>query len=241
VAAAEADVLTIAVKPQDASALMAELGPVVPAEKLVISICAGLPISFFAISLLFGNRLGGHHYMSFLPLSYVALALGLVAARPGTPPSRAVASGVALLCFGAIAAINVGATQREFANLERTGGVGLYSDAVNRLAADVAALPAKPLVYFPDWGLALPVILISGGSVPASAFVDAEEARRRLCGGRDIAIAIVGDDRSGRFASWARDFDWGPPRVTTYAQRDGAMVAQLGIFRAAERKVGTCS
>ncbi len=48
VAAAEADVLTIAVKPQDAAALMAELGPKVPPGKLVISICAGLPISFFA-------------------------------------------------------------------------------------------------------------------------------------------------------------------------------------------------
>jgi hypothetical protein len=200
-----------------------------------------LPVSFFAISLLFGSRLGGHHYMSFLPLSYVALALGLAAARQDTSSSRAVSSWVPVLCFGAIAAINVVATQREFATLERTGGVGLYSDAVNRLAADVAALPAKPLVYFPDWGLALPVILISGGTVPASAVVDADEARRRLCGGRDIAIAIVGDDRSGRFASWAREFDWGPPRVTTYAQRDGAVVAQLGIFPATERKVGTCS
>jgi pyrroline-5-carboxylate reductase len=48
VAVAEADVLVITVKPQDAPALMAELGPVVPASKLVISICAGLPISFFA-------------------------------------------------------------------------------------------------------------------------------------------------------------------------------------------------
>jgi pyrroline-5-carboxylate reductase len=47
-AVAEADVLTIAVKPQDAAALMAELGPMVPAEKLVVSICAGLPTSFFA-------------------------------------------------------------------------------------------------------------------------------------------------------------------------------------------------
>ena len=44
----EADVLTIAVKPQDAATLMAELGPLVPREKLVISICAGLPTSFFA-------------------------------------------------------------------------------------------------------------------------------------------------------------------------------------------------
>lgn len=48
VAVREADVLTIAVKPQDAAALMAELGPLVPREKLVISICAGLPTSFFA-------------------------------------------------------------------------------------------------------------------------------------------------------------------------------------------------
>jgi len=47
-AAAEADVLAVAVKPQDAGALMAELGPKVPADKLLISLCAGLPTSFFA-------------------------------------------------------------------------------------------------------------------------------------------------------------------------------------------------
>ncbi|HZM81415.1 MAG TPA: pyrroline-5-carboxylate reductase [Candidatus Limnocylindrales bacterium] len=42
-----ADVLTIAVKPQDAATLMAELGPHIPKEKLVISLCAGLPTSLF--------------------------------------------------------------------------------------------------------------------------------------------------------------------------------------------------
>ncbi len=43
----DADVLAIAVKPQDAAALMAELGPAIPREKLLISLCAGLPTSFF--------------------------------------------------------------------------------------------------------------------------------------------------------------------------------------------------
>ena len=43
-----ADVLAISVKPQDAEALMADLGPRVPADKLVVSLCAGLPTSFFA-------------------------------------------------------------------------------------------------------------------------------------------------------------------------------------------------
>jgi pyrroline-5-carboxylate reductase len=48
VAAAQADVLAIAVKPQDAAALMSDLAPLVPEDKLVVSLCAGLPTSFFA-------------------------------------------------------------------------------------------------------------------------------------------------------------------------------------------------
>ncbi|GAA0803339.1 pyrroline-5-carboxylate reductase [Spirilliplanes yamanashiensis] len=47
-AAAEADVLAIAVKPQDAGSLLDEVGSKIPADKLVISLCAGLPTEFFA-------------------------------------------------------------------------------------------------------------------------------------------------------------------------------------------------
>ena len=48
---AELDVLTIAVKPQDAGVLLDEIGAKVPADKLVISLCAGLPTGFFAARL----------------------------------------------------------------------------------------------------------------------------------------------------------------------------------------------
>ncbi|MFC4134295.1 pyrroline-5-carboxylate reductase [Hamadaea flava] len=47
-AVASADVVAIAVKPQDAGALMAELGPLMSSDKLLVSLCAGLPTSFFA-------------------------------------------------------------------------------------------------------------------------------------------------------------------------------------------------
>ena len=47
-AAAQADVLAVSVKPQDAESLMADLGPRVPPAKLLVSLCAGLPTSFFA-------------------------------------------------------------------------------------------------------------------------------------------------------------------------------------------------
>jgi pyrroline-5-carboxylate reductase len=44
----QADVLAIAVKPQDAGKLLDEFGMKVPPDKLVVSLCAGLPTSFFA-------------------------------------------------------------------------------------------------------------------------------------------------------------------------------------------------
>ena len=48
-AVALADVLAIAVKPQDAAALMEDLGPQLPLghDKLIVTLCAGLPTTFF--------------------------------------------------------------------------------------------------------------------------------------------------------------------------------------------------
>ena len=47
-AVAEADVLLIGVKPQDAGTLLDGLGARVGTDKLVVSLCAGLPTAFFA-------------------------------------------------------------------------------------------------------------------------------------------------------------------------------------------------
>lgn len=54
-AVAEADVLAVAVKPQDAGTLLEEIGPKVPADKLIVSLCAGLPTGFFAARLAEGT------------------------------------------------------------------------------------------------------------------------------------------------------------------------------------------
>ena len=50
-AVSEADVLAIAVKPQDAGVLLDEIRAKIPSDKLIISLCAGLPTSFFAARL----------------------------------------------------------------------------------------------------------------------------------------------------------------------------------------------
>lgn len=53
-AVSRSDVVVIAVKPQDAETLLGQLAPLVSSEKLVVSMCAGLPIS------LFEQHLGSH-------------------------------------------------------------------------------------------------------------------------------------------------------------------------------------
>ena len=50
-AVSEADVVAIAVKPQDAGVLLDEIGAKFPADKLIVSLCAGLPTGFFAARL----------------------------------------------------------------------------------------------------------------------------------------------------------------------------------------------
>jgi pyrroline-5-carboxylate reductase len=50
-AVSEADVLAVAVKPQDAGSLLDEIGAKIPPDKLIISLCAGLPTGFFAARL----------------------------------------------------------------------------------------------------------------------------------------------------------------------------------------------
>src|SRR5260370_17843266 len=47
-AAKMADTLVLAVKPQDMGRLLDEIGPVVPAGTLVISVAAGIPTSFIS-------------------------------------------------------------------------------------------------------------------------------------------------------------------------------------------------
>src|SRR4030095_4844205 len=57
-AVTEAEVLAITVKPQDAGALLDEIGAKVPADKLIVSLCAGLPTGFFAARLPAGTPVG---------------------------------------------------------------------------------------------------------------------------------------------------------------------------------------
>lgn len=195
-----------------------------------LRIVLALVASFLAVALVFGNRLGGHHFVVILPLLYIALALSLRDALSGIRPRlRLWGAAVPLLL---LVGLNVVGQAHEGAELARTRGVGLYSDAINRFAKDLDADPRKPFVYFPDWGLSMPVAFLTRGRVGMDTVENPQSARHMLCHGRNVAVALVGPDRDARFAQWQEKLAWSPPARTPYAQADGTVVFELGVFTA---------
>ncbi|MFO1323242.1 MAG: hypothetical protein U1F15_04175 [Burkholderiales bacterium] len=187
-------------------------------------------VSFVLVAALFGTRLSGHHYMVLLPLAYAALAVGLIAQFGALPAWRS-ATATLVLPFAVLAALNAGGQVKEARKLAETRGVGLYSDAINRLAADVDAAPKRPFVYFPDWGLLMPVAILTGGRVGVDSLENYAAARARLCSGGDVAVALITGNRDERFAAWQRSLAWDAPERKPYAQADGTVVFELGTFR----------
>jgi hypothetical protein len=195
-----------------------------------LRIVVALALSFCAVALLFGTRLSGHHFMVLMPIAYSALALGLVALAKG-PPAWRMAGWTVAVPFAALIGLNIGGQLKEGERLAAVRGVGLYSDAINRLAADLDADPRRPFVYFPDWGLLMPVVFLSNGRVGVDSMEDFAAARRWLCTGRDVAVAFVTGDRSARVSAWQSALRWDAPSIKPYQQADGATVFVLATFR----------
>jgi hypothetical protein len=180
------------------------------------------------VALVFGNRLGGHHYVVLLPWLYAALGYGLERSRARGAQAPAIASAAVLAL---LVLVNIFGQVAEARRLRETRGVGLMSDAINRFATDLARATPKPFVYFPDWGLAMQVALITRGTVGMNVVEDFIQARAKLCAGRDVAVALIDGDRAARANRWQAELGWSAPTVTHYRQHDGTPLFDYVSFQ----------
>ena len=197
---------------------------------------SALPVSFAAVALGFGGRLGGHHYVTLVPVFYAALAVGLARLMPAARARTRLGTVAAPLAL--LVALNVHAQVSEGRTLAATRGVGLMSDAINRFAADINADPRKRWYVFPDWGLALPIAFLTRGSVGITSGDDATQARSQLCGGHDVAVALVDGDRAARRDVWTRRLQWDAPDVVHYTQGNGTVVFDVLDYRGRADRAG---
>ena len=203
-----------------------------------LRITVALVVSFFVVSLVFGTRLGGHHYVVLLPFFYAVLVLVLRDATAGldTAITRPWATALPLLLL-------VGSTSR--ARCRK----GKRSRARAASAFTPTRSIASPATSTPILA-SLSCISRTGAcrcrwpSSRADAWAwirstTTRPARHRLCHGQNVGVALVGADRDARFTHWQEELRWTPPARTPYAQADGEVLFELGVF-VADPKAPAC-
>ena len=195
----------------------------------LLRLLASLPISFFAVSLVFGERLGGHHFAAMVPMLYAMLgaALATLSARIHGVRAATVVAPLALLAI-----LNAAGQIRISETLQATRGKGQLSDAIHRFAADLNAMPDKPFVWFAEPAPALPLTLLTRGAIAMGDHLDDPEPRRRLCASRDVMmVRIPAHFSEPRGREWQRGLEWDPPVATAYTQADGRVVFEVLVYR----------
>jgi hypothetical protein len=194
-----------------------------------LRVILSLPVSFALVALVFGDRLGGHHYVTLLPLLYAGLAVALQHASTILQSIR-VRNGLIGLVAVAGLAINVQGQVAEGRRLQETRGVGLMSDAINRFANDLNGTASKPFLFLADWGLSIPVAFLTRGTVGMATDEDFALARKTICSGRDVAVALVNGDWPARVAQWRSELQVDERAMKSYDEAGGKSVFLLVTF-----------
>jgi len=188
-------------------------------------VTAGFFAGTAVLILLFGNRLWLHHAALLLPVLYIALAFTLEQLASRCAPLRPLrALVVAIFVMLPLVAGNAVDRQAMLFELTRTGGVGLASDAIERFAEESLRNSAPTHAFFPDWGVFMPFEMITHGRIPLTTGFTPLDARRVLCAGQDVLLALMEGQNPGRLQTWIGEVDWGQPDITIFRQRDGAPV-----------------
>ena len=198
-----------------------------------------LLLSFHVGALAFGSRLDGHHYTAVLPLVYVAFAYGCAVLWPSGASvggnSRTVSPdnvARAVLVIGAISMVAVTnglAQQRFHRDLVATGGVRLYSDAIDRFAREVRRQDPAPAVYTPDWGFAMPMAFLTDAA-PVRGVAKVRAIRKGTCRNIQQLVVFAGTGNEGKLWGIAGLARRPIERITTWSQRDGVPVFQVARF-----------
>jgi hypothetical protein len=207
-----------------------------------LGLIAGFVIGFFVMVIAFGSRLWLQHAVFLMPVLYLALAFALeflVGLIPRYSNITTAASALVLVPFALTSFID---RQTIFQQLRQSGGVGLSSDAISHFAEASMRVPDRIHMFFPDWGLFMPFVMLTRGSFPytVAPTFDPAEAHRDLCRGEDAVVAIFATQPQNRLENWTKSIGWTPPVVTNYDQRNGVPALIEARWHAADRPVGAC-
>lgn len=179
---------------------------------------AWLPVSFFACALYFGGRLGGHHFSSLVPLLYLFLAL---ACRLVMRSTRPVLFRYAVC--GILAALVLANWQQQsafFTRLEETGGVGKFSNAINRMSEDALSLPIDVVHVFPEWGFMMPFGFLTANQRPYTVDMSPQSLSHQAEQGKKLRLFYWKPEDAAKYRYILESSGLKVTEVGAYFQRD---------------------
>ncbi|HEY0961923.1 MAG TPA: GtrA family protein [Pseudomonadales bacterium] len=179
---------------------------------------AWLPLSFFAVSLVFGDRLWSHHYSSLIAIVYVVLFIAIAQAQRALRRDVPIWAGVVLVA--GFAAGNVLQQRTFFERLAETGGVGYFSDALNRLADDAMAMPADLVHIFPEWGFGMPFAFLTANRRPYEAYMYDDNLQRLADAGSTVRVYYWLPEAESSYRDMLQAHGFRISNGGTYLQRD---------------------
>ncbi len=202
------------------------IGLTTPSTRRFAGLFLVLGVSFVLVGLIFGSRLGGHHYLWVIPFLYAMAGMGLVNLF-----SRGVVQRwLAVLVVIGIVGNNINNLHLFHAKLERTGGIGLYSDAITNFAEEALVNRRADHYFFPEWGLFMPFSFLTGGKIPYNLKVDDSVLKDALCNDRRVMIALPGADRRIAMLEYAEKLHSVLGETVAYRQRDGKSALELAFL-----------
>lgn len=140
----------------------------------LLAVCILMLVCYCVELLQFGNQVCVHHVMVILPLAYIALAVfvqilmtGSASRRPPTKDrwAHVVGGSVIAACTLLLAPMNLSQHCAMTRQLVRTGGIGIYSDAICVLADDLKMNHLDDMIVYCDWGYMLPCHILTRGEL----------------------------------------------------------------------------
>ncbi|MGE8363281.1 MULTISPECIES: glycosyltransferase family 39 protein [unclassified Cupriavidus] len=129
-----------------------------------------LPICYFAVASLLGQRLWAHHFSVLTPLAYLIIVIAIhggwtwIASRQ---VNLRLIQGPVLTAIGILLITgNLVQQSKFFGQLEKTGGSGRASNALTTFAENAFNDSRDTVYLFPDWGFFMSFALLTGNHVP---------------------------------------------------------------------------
>jgi hypothetical protein len=199
----------------------------------VLRLAAGFVTAGLIMVLIFGSRLWVQHVAPLVPVFYLGIAgSSALLLRQRYRRIAVLAAAVPLV---ALICLNLRDRGTVIQALRQTGGVGLFSDAINHYADDTVLAARHTFYIFPDWGLHLPVLMATRGEATVRWDLNVNEARRELCAGKDVVLAYFPKGDDARRAAWIKSMDRGEPEEVPYRQRNGVEVLRSLRWRSSAK------